>query len=48
MYSNGVIVTPDNVPAPGQTIHAVQEYYNPADTGAWYFWDDGNGIYMVE
>jgi ABC-type sugar transport system substrate-binding protein len=48
MYSNGVIVTPDNVPAPGQTIHAVQEYYDPTDTDAWYFWDDSNGIYMVE
>jgi len=48
MYSEGIIVTPENVPDPGQSIHVVQSYYDPNDKDAWYFWDDGNGIYMVE
>lgn len=48
MYSDGTIVTPENVPDAGQPIHAAQAYYDPNDKGAWYFWDDGQGLYMIE
>jgi hypothetical protein len=48
MYSEGVLVTPENVPQAGQSIHVVQSYYNPNDKDAWYLWDDGKGIYSVE
>lgn len=46
----GFVVTRDNVPDVGQSIHAVFDYYggSPDDSEAWYNWTDGPGIYMIQ
>ena len=43
IYLDGTIITPENVPAIGETIHAAYDYYDPNDTDAWYNWEG----YMV-
>lgn len=50
IYTDGSIVTIDNVPDIGTTIHAAFDYYVADATGedAWWSWNDGPGIYMVE
>jgi len=42
IYSEGVVTTPENVPAPGTKIHELfaASYYNPNDKEAWYFWGE--------
>lgn len=47
IYAKGVIITRDNVPEVGTNIHQVFDYYNNEDSGAWYNWTDGPGIYKV-
>ena len=50
IYTEGTIVTKDNVPAIGTSIHSAFDYYDASVTGeaAWWDWTDGPGIYMVE
>ena len=50
IYTEGTIVTKDNVPAIGTSIHTAFDYYDASVTGeaAWWDWTDGPGIYMVE
>ena len=50
IYTEGSIVTKDNVPAIGTSIHCAFDYYDASVTGeaAWWDWTDGPGIYMVE
>lgn len=50
IYTEGSIVTKDNVPAVGASIHCAFDYYDETITGedAWWNWTDGPGIYMVE
>ena len=43
IYIDGTIVTPENVPAIGDSVHAAYDYYDPDDADAWYNWDG----YMV-
>lgn len=45
----GIVTTVDNVPAPGDSIHSVFNYYggDASDADAWYSWNDGPGIYQV-
>lgn len=49
MYSTGIVVTRDNCPEIGQSVHSVYDYYggDPDDADAWYNWTDGPGIYVV-
>ena len=49
LYSQGVIVGPNNVPEVGQSIHSVFNYYggDPNDPNAWYNWKDGEGPYII-
>lgn len=46
----GIVTTVDNVPAPGDSIHSVFDYYgeDPDAADAWYTWNDGPGIYQVK
>ena len=50
IYTEGSIVTKDNVPAIGTSIHSAFDYYDASVTGeeAWWDWSEGPGIYMVE
>ena len=51
LYFKGGVVTQDNVPEIGTTIHQVFDYYDPNITDpeiAWWLWEDGPGIYLVE
>ena len=50
IYYSGGIVTKDNVPDIGTSIHEAFDYYDPTITGeeAWWNWTDGPGIYLVE
>lgn len=49
LYVNGIITTRSNVPAIGDNVHVVFNYYggDPADPDAWYNWTDGPGPYIV-
>lgn len=49
IYAEGIIVSADNVPAPGESVHAVFNYYgrDPNDTDAWYNWQEAGGPYKV-
>ena len=49
IYANGMVVTRENVPDAGQSIHAVFNYYgeDPKDQDAWYNWTDGDGPYTI-
>lgn len=49
IYSEGFVVTPDNVPAVGQSIHAVYDYYgmDPDDADAWFNWTEEGGALMI-
>lgn len=50
IYCDGAIITPENVPAVGESIHAAINYYggDPDDPDAWYNWTDAGGYPMVE
>lgn len=50
IYCNGAIITPDNVPEVGTSVHAAINYYggDPDDPDAWYNWTDAGGYPMVE
>lgn len=50
IYCDGEIITPDNVPNVGESVHAAINYYggDPADAGAWYNWTEAGGYPMVE
>jgi ABC-type sugar transport system substrate-binding protein len=45
IYSEGIVTTPLNVPAPGTGIHELFSYYDPNDKDAWYFWGEP---YMIK
>jgi DNA-binding LacI/PurR family transcriptional regulator len=47
LYSTGLVITRENVPAVGQNIHSVYSYYDANDTTAWYTWNEGPGIYKI-
>lgn len=49
IYANGRVVTRENVPAVGESIHAVFDYYggDPADPNAWYNWTDAGGAMTI-
>lgn len=49
IYSEGYVVTPDNVPAVGQSIHAVYDYYgmDPDDPDAWFNWKEEGGALVI-
>ncbi|MBC5689513.1 substrate-binding domain-containing protein [Mediterraneibacter sp. NSJ-55] len=44
LYSEGVVITQDNVPEPGSNINSVFDYYDD-DPDAWYNWE---GTYTVK
>lgn len=51
LYVKGGLVSIDNVPEIGTSIHTAFDYYDPNVTDpelAWWNWTDGPGIYMVE
>ncbi|MBQ6798904.1 MAG: substrate-binding domain-containing protein [Oscillospiraceae bacterium] len=51
LFVKGGIVTIDNVPEVGTSIHQAFDYYDPTVTdpeAAWWNWTDGPGIYLVE
>jgi len=51
IYVKGGVVTKDNVPDIGTSIHQAFDYYDASITDpeiAWWTWTDGPGIYMVE
>ncbi|NMB32643.1 MAG: substrate-binding domain-containing protein [Clostridium sp.] len=50
LYERGYIVHTQNVPQPGQSVHAVFNYYggDPDDPNAWYNWKEEGGPYMVQ
>ena len=49
IYSEGRVVTPENVPEPGQSIHAAFDYYggDPDDPDAWYNWTENGGAFII-
>ena len=49
VYSTGMIVTRDNVPEVGASVHEVYGYYggDPDDASAWYNWTEGPDVYTV-
>lgn len=50
IYKDGRLITPENVPEPGQSVHAVFNYYDedPDDANAWYNWQEEGGPYVIE
>jgi len=40
IYCKGGLVTEENCPPPGASIHSLFEYYDPNTTDAWYNWGD--------
>ena len=51
LYVKGGVVTKENVPEVGTSIHQAFDYYDPTITDpelAWWTWTDGPGIYLVE
>lgn len=51
IYVKGGVVTKDNVPEIGTSIHQAFDYYDESINDpevAWWTWTDGPGIYMVE
>ena len=51
LFVKGGIVTKENVPEVGTSIHQAFDYYDPTITDpelAWWNWTDGPGIYLVE
>ncbi len=47
LYFPGVLVSKNNVPDIGESIHSIFDYYAPEDKDAWYNWTDGPGILYV-
>jgi len=49
LYSQGVVVGPNNVPEIGSSIHSVFGFYggDPDDPDAWYNWTDEGGAFLV-
>lgn len=47
LYSVGKVVTLDNCPKVGESIHSAFSYYDPSDTAAWYNWTDNGGAYVI-
>ena len=49
IYETGRLITRANVPQPGESVHAVFDYYggNPKDPNAWYNWPEAGGPYKV-
>jgi ABC-type sugar transport system substrate-binding protein len=50
IYHTPVLTDETNVPEPGQSIHAVFNYYgyDPNDMNAWYNWKEKGGPYMIQ
>ncbi|MCK4820608.1 substrate-binding domain-containing protein, partial [bacterium] len=50
IYHTPVLTDETNVPDPGQSIHAVFNYYggDPNDPKAWYNWKEKGGPYMIQ
>ena len=49
MFCNGAIISPDNVPEVGASVHAVMDFYggDPDDPDAWYNWTEAGGFPTV-
>ncbi len=49
LYVDGTLLTSENVPAVGSSIHSAFSYYDESDTDAWYNWytEGGTQITMV-
>jgi ABC-type sugar transport system substrate-binding protein len=48
IYSEGVIVTRDNCPPVGVSIHTIYDYYDPdAGEDVWYKWPEEGGPYII-
>ena len=47
VYSTGKVITRENCPAVGDSIHAMFDYYDAENTEAWYNWNDGPGVYTI-
>ena len=43
LYSEGMVITPENCPAPGANINSIFDYYTD-DASAWYNWE---GTYII-
>lgn len=50
IYSEGMVTTRENVPAVGESVHAVFNYYglNKDDPDAWFNWTEGPDAPIVE
>ncbi len=49
IYMEGQMVTIDNLPTSGSTIHTVFSYYDESDPDGWWFWTaDGVETMMIE
>lgn len=47
LYSEGAIVTRENVPPIGVSIHTIFSYYDENATDVWYKWMDVGGPYII-
>ena len=48
IYASGTVITQENVPEVGTSIHMAFDYYDETIADAWYTWTDGPGAYIVE
>lgn len=50
IYASGMVITPNNVPDVGESIHAVFDYYglDKDDPDLWFNWTEGDGPYIIE
>ncbi len=47
IYTEGVIVTRENVPDVGVSIHTIYDYWDDEATDVWYKWETSEGIYLI-
>lgn len=47
LYVDGTLLTVDNVPEVGRSIHSAFDYYDESDTDAWYFWQEEGGTQIA-
>jgi len=48
IYTEGAIVTRENVPDVGTVIHTLYDYYDPEEKDAWYTWEtDKEKVYRI-
>lgn len=47
LYMDGNVITRDNCPAVGDSIHTAFDYYDASNTDGWWNWEDGPGSYKI-